>query len=131
MSDYERPHATFDEHEIPVSIHCIRCHIVIGRRAETPTADNPAVAVHSLLRAPNYREVYTQLSDGSVMYMPFCDQCVKDPIDAEKGLDCVKRTWREGLIHLGRPQEALDDLDARTANLTVTKVGGISNARNI
>lgn len=126
---YELNHVTFDEHEKPVSLHCIRCHMIIGRRTETPTEANPSVAVHSLLKAPNYREVYAELSDGSIMYMPFCDQCIKDPIDPVKALDCVKATWKEGMIHHGRPQEALDDLERRSVSLTITKVGGVSNAR--
>ncbi len=124
MSDYsEENHLTYDGHEIPVTLHCLRCHAIIARRDEVPSRV-PGVSVHSVIKSSNYREVYAELSDGSVCYFPFCEDCIKQPIDGDAAMVCVKRGWEQALIHAGRPQEAIDIQRARVADLRVTKVGG-------
>jgi hypothetical protein len=128
MSDYEQDHVTYDEHEMPVTLHCLKCHAVIARRDETPSRE-PEVAVHSLVKGPNYREVYVELSDGSVAYFPFCSDCVRQPIDGALALEAVKRGWEQALVEAGRPDEAIQMQRDRVKDLTVTKVGGSSNAR--
>ncbi len=124
MSDfYADDHVAYDNYEMPVTLHCLKCHAVIGRRSETP-GQEPGVNVHAMVTAPNYREVYAELSDGSVCYFPMCQDCVRQPVDGAAALDCVKRGWEQALLHAGRPQEAIDIQRAKVAGLTVTKIGG-------
>lgn len=119
---YQEDHVTYDQYETAVTLHCLRCHAVVGRRDSIPTSD-PGVFTHAMGRGPNYREVYAELSDGSACYFPFCVDCIKQPIDGAAALDCVKRGWETALTHLGRPPEAIEAQRAKVANLTVTKVG--------
>ena len=119
---YDQDHVTYDAHDTPLTIHCVKCHAIIGRRDESPSR-TPGVAVHSLVRSTNYREVYAELSDGSVCYFPVCTDCIREPLDGNAALDVVKRGWIAALEHQTRPQEAIDAQNERVANLTVTKVG--------
>lgn len=124
MSDpYESDHVTFDQYETPVTLHCLRCHAVIARRAELPSRE-PGINTHASVKGSNYREVYAELSDGSVCYFPMCEDCIKQPIDGDSALDCVKRGWELALVHAGRPQEAIDIQRAKVAELTVVRAGG-------
>lgn len=120
---YQQDHVTYDEYETAVTLHCLRCHAIISRRHEIPTKEK-GVAVHAISKGPNYREVYAELSDGSVCYFPICVDCIKQPIDGAAALDCVKRGWEQALTHIGRPIEAIENQRAKVANLHVTKVGG-------
>jgi len=123
MSDYESNHVTYDAYETPVTLHCLRCHSVISRRDERPGRE-PGIYVHSLVKGSNYREVYAELSDGSVCYFPFCQDCIKQKIDGVAALDAVKRGWEQALVHASRPEEAIENQRLKVANLTVVKVGG-------
>lgn len=120
---YELDHVTYDNYEKPVTLHCLRCHAVIARRNEIPGRD-PGINVHAIAKAPNYREVYAELSDDSVCYFPFCQDCIGQPIDGDAALESVKRGWEKALIHAGRPPEAIENQRLRVAGLTVVKVGG-------
>lgn len=131
MNDYEKDHVTFDHYEMPVTLHCLKCNTVIARRDEVPSQKNPNVALHAMVKAPNYREVEVELSDGSLMYMPLCADCTKNPIDPDKALDVVKAGWVLGLKQHGRPQEAINRLKRDKASLKVTNVRGIKDARKL
>jgi hypothetical protein len=120
---YLSDHVTYDNYETPVTLHCLCCHAVIARRDEI-LGREPGVSVHAIVKAPNYREVYAELSDGSVCYFPFCQDCIKQPIDGAAALESVKRGWEQALIHAGRPTEAIENQRLRVADLTVVKVGG-------
>ena len=121
MSDpYQANHVTFDEHEIPLTLHCLCCHAVIARRSDTP-GRTPGINVHSIVKGPNYREVYAELSDGSVCYFPFCQDCIRQPINHDAALDVVKRGWELALAHAGRPSEAIEHQRKRVAHLAVIK----------
>jgi len=124
MSDfYQEDHVTYDEYETAVTLHCLRCHAVIARRHSVPTK-TAGVETHAMAKGPNYREVYAELSDGSVCYLPICSDCIRQPIDGDAALEAVKRGWVQGLRHMGRPSEAIENQEAKVANLRVTKVGG-------
>lgn len=129
MSDdiYTKAHVSFDQFEIPLSLHCLRCNRVIAKRDETKSRTDPNVAVHAIVRTPLYREVYVELSDGSVSYFPFCSTCLHEPIDAERALEVVKQGWESDMVHARRPPEAIEALKKRIADLHVTKVGGYSH----
>lgn len=119
---YTEEHVIYDEFETALTLHCLRCHAVIARRAAVPTQEKN-VMVHGVIKGANYREVYAELNDGSVCYFPMCQDCVKQPIDGAAALDVVKRGWIAALRHHGRPQEAIDSQQEKVANLAVTKVG--------
>jgi hypothetical protein len=121
--DYLSDHVTYDQYETPVTLHCLRCHAVIARRSEQPSRD-PGVTVQAIVKAPNYREVYAELSDGSVCYFPLCEDCIKEPVDGDLALGAVKRGWEQGLVRIGRPAEAIENQRLKVAGLTVVKVGG-------
>lgn len=130
MSDdlYDKQHVTYDEHTMAVSLHCLRCNEVIAKRREIPSKDNKRITLHSMVKKQNYREIYVELSDDSCSYLPLCLTCSRLPIDKLKVLDAVKKGWEAELVKFGRPQEAIDILRQRTADLQITKVGG-TNAR--
>ncbi len=117
---YQADHVTFDRHEMPVTLHCLRCHAVIARRDEMPGRD-PGTSVHAIVKAPNYREVYAELSDGSVCYFPMCQDCIRQPVDGAAALEVVKRGWELSLIHARRPPEAIENQRLKVANLSVVK----------
>lgn len=124
MSDfYQDDHVTYDSYETPVTLHCLRCHAVIARRDDIPGRE-PGVNIQAIVKGPNYREVYAELSDGSVCYFPFCQDCIRQPIDGDAALEAVKRGWEQALTQAKRPQEAIDMQRERVANLRVVKVGG-------
>lgn len=131
MSDdfYKKLHVTYDEHGMAVSFHCLRCNTVISKRQEVPSQKDPSIAVHSIVKKANYREIYVELSDGSCSYIPHCSTCVRLPVDPIKVLDAVKQGWEAELTHIGRPREAIEDLRQRTAGLQITKVEGGKSAR--
>ena len=120
---YLTDHVTYDGYETPVTLHCLRCHAVIARRDEMPGRE-PGISIHTMVKGSNYREVYAELSDGSVCYFPFCQDCIKEPIDGALALESVKRGWEQALTHAGRPQEAIDNQRLKVAGLTVVKTGG-------
>lgn len=120
---YLQDHVTYDQYETPVTLHCLCCHAVIARRDEVPGREL-GVNVHTVVRGPNYREVYAELSDGSVCYFPHCQDCIQQPVDGVAALVAVKRGWEQALTHAGRPAEAIEHQRARVANLTVVKIGG-------
>jgi len=125
MSDnfYQSDHVMYDEFETPVTLHCLRCHAVIARRSEIPGQEK-GVHIHAIVKSPNYREVYAELSDGSVCYFPMCQDCHRQPIDGDAALECVKRGWEQALVHHRRPQEAIDSQRLKVAGLTVVTAGG-------
>lgn len=122
--EYSQAHVTYDDHGGTVSLHCLRCNAVIARRREVPSNDDPSVFVYAMSRLLNYRETLVKISDGSVAYLPLCSTCARRPIDTVKALDVVKNGWEDELRHMGRPQEAIDALRLRTADLTIIKVVG-------
>ena len=120
---YQHDHVTYDEFETPATLHCLRCPTVIARRHSVPTKEK-GVAVHAISKAPNYREVYAELSDGSICYLTFCQDCIKQPVDGDAAFEAVKRGWEKALTRHGRPVEAIELQRAKVAGLHVTKVGG-------
>lgn len=126
---YSKDHVVFDGHELPVTLHCLCCNKVVESRAESPSKRDPGVMVHAMIKAPNYREVYVEMSDGSIAYLPFCSDCTHEQINPEKALAIVKKGWESALVHAGRPAEALELLRKRTDALSITRVGEISHAR--
>jgi len=119
---YLADHVTYDEHDMPMTLHCLKCHAVIARRDERPGRES-GVTIHSMVKAPNYREVYAELSNDSVCYLPFCQDCIRAAIDKDAALEAVKRGWELALVHAKRPPEAIEDQRAKVANLTVTRLG--------
>ncbi len=119
MSDYTHPQVVFDEYQIPVSIHCVRCGDVIMRRDEGPSNSHPNVMVHKLKRLSTYREKKVILNDSSISYIPMCSACVAFPIDAQKAMNSLKAGWEAELVHLGRPDEAILAQRVRVENLAI------------
>ena len=127
---YDYEHVTFDQFDVPAELHCIRCHVVIGRRTIVKNATGGQGEVLAVAKGATYKEVQVELSDGSVAYLPICKDCKKQPLDYVRALDVVKRTWKAEAEHQGRPQEAIKALEARTKNLKIVK-SEASDARNL
>lgn len=123
IQPYEKEHVTFDAFEIPVSLHCIRCNAVIATRSEIPSKRFPGTAMMGTVRAPNYREVQVDFNDGSTGFLPVCSECVKEPLDKEKAMDVVKRTWEKEMRHMGRPESAILQMREARANLAILDKG--------
>lgn len=115
---YDKPVVTYDEYETAVSIHCVRCGCVVKRRAEIPSRADPRVMLHTLMRAPNYREVPLKVSDGSSVYVILCAECVSATLDEEKAIAQVKAGWEAELRHAGRSEEVINEAKARMKTLT-------------
>lgn len=123
MSDfYQSDHVTYDNYVTPVSLHCLRCHAVIARRHDEPGRE-PGINVHAIAKGPNYREVYAELSDGTICYFPFCQDCIRQPIDRDAAMEVVKRGWEQALMQARRPPEAIENQRSKVAGLTVINVG--------
>jgi len=119
---YDKDHITYDEYGMLYS-HCFACHAVIKKRTEIPSQRDPSKMVFGFMHLSNYRTFKVHLSNGSVMYQEYCDECAQKPIDEEKGLEVAKNGYDKALEKSGLSADEVNRVKARYKDLATVKTG--------